>query len=456
MRQPDLTKEQMVIVIPGVTDLNRGDQALVWEAVSLTQEMNIGDSVMLLDDGEGVEERELQVGQTRKLGHKLVRSILRHPRRGRHRQEDKIKESPLSFILMAVHGLFDFFWGQGVLLLAPFSKLVWIFLDTEQYEAYLVFKNARAIVVKGGGFLHTYGGLTAPYYIWYQLFYFRLAQRLKKPVIVLPNSFGPFEGFGVRHQIKNVLSRCLFVSARETISSKMLGDVLGTTVPTFPDMGYYLKPASRETGETICQQFGIPLGSKKCVAFTLRPYRFSGAPDPTASFSRYLDAMAELIEHVAAKGFHPVFVTHVAGPSAHENDRLAIEEVRTRLHNVEHSWIDFDGDCRDIKAVYGCMDYLVGTRFHSVIFAQAAGVPCLAIAYGGNKSLGIMADMELGDYAIAIEEVTGKILCSRFDLLLNNTEEVKKKMYLWKEHTWKQRKVMMTCIGSRLNKSTGG
>ena len=453
MNQLASTPARTAIVIPAVTDVNRGDQALVWEAASLIKETDVCDEVMLLDGGENTEESELQGNQTRELGYQLINGILPHPRRGRYSKEEKIKETKLSFLLIVAFSIFDFLWGQTVLLCAPFPKLVSLLLDREKYKTYLAFRNTRAIVIKGGGFLHAYGGLSATYYIWYQLFHFRLARRLNKPIIVLPNSFGPFEGLFVKPQIKDVLSSCLFISAREAISAKILGNVLGTTVPRFPDLGYYLKSADREIGEKICQQFGVPLGVQKCVALTLRPYRFPGACDPTASFSRYIDAMAELVRHLANQGLYPVFVTHVAGPSAHENDRLAIEEVRSKLDNVEHSWIDFEGDCRDIQAVYGCMDYLVGTRFHSVIFAQNSGVPCLAIAYGGNKSVGIMVDMDLGDYVTPIEDVTGEILCSQFDLLVENTEEIKEKMKVWQKLAWKQRQEIVTSINSRFHQS---
>lgn len=446
------SKARTAIVIPAVTDVNRGDQALVWEAASLIKETDVCDEVVLLDGAENKQESELQGDQTRELGYQLIGGILPHPRRGRYSQEDKIKETKLSFLLIVAFSIRDFLWGQAVLLCAPFPKLASLFLDEEKYKTYLAFRNARAMVVKGGGFLHAYGGLTATYYIWYQLFYFRLAQRLKKPVIVLPNSFGPFEGLLVKPQIKNVLSKCLFVSAREAISSKILGDVLGTEVPNFPDLGYYLKSTDREIGKKICQQFGVPLGAKECVALTLRPYRFPGSSDPAASFSSYIDAVAHLVRHLADKGFYPVFVTHVAGPSAHENDRLAIHEVRSRLNDVEHSWVDFEGDCRDIQAVYSCMDYLVGTRFHSVIFAQNSGVPCLAIAYGGNKSVGIMVDMGLGDYVTPIEDVTGETLCSQFDSLVENAEEIKEKMQSWQDLAWKQRQEIVTSINYRFNK----
>ncbi|MBN2002167.1 MAG: polysaccharide pyruvyl transferase family protein [Anaerolineae bacterium] len=450
------TKYHPAIIVPGVTDVNRGDQALVWEAASLAMELEIAEEIYLLDVGESQEELTSQTCQTMKLGYKTLRRILPHPRRGRHRADDKINDSSFSLLAVIFYSLKDWLWGELFLLLTPFPNLAKLFLGKDEYKTYLIFRAAKVMIVKGGGFLHSYGGIRSVYYIWYQLFYFRLAHRLNCPVIVLPNSFGPFEGMYIKPQVRQVLSKCLFVAARESISAKVLEGIIRRPVPVFPDMGYFLKSSESQVGERLCLDFNVPLKQRPCVAITVRPYRFPEITDPQLAFTRYLDAMCELVVYIVTKGFYPVFVTHVAGPSAHEDDRLAIREIVDRLEkDIQYSWIDFSGDCRDIKAVYGCMDYLIGTRFHSVIFAQDMGVPCLAIAYGGNKSTGIMDDMGLGNYVVPIDQVSGALLCRKFDLLVDNRLEIKAKMRLWCEDAVSRRKIMLDTIASLFTNATG-
>jgi len=77
--------------------------------------------------------------------------------------------------------------------------------------------------------------------------------------------------------VRNVLSKCAFVCARESVSAKALGALLGREVPVFPDLGYFLSPSTRETGLRICEEFGVPIGEKRCVCFTVRPTGFPGA-----------------------------------------------------------------------------------------------------------------------------------------------------------------------------------
>lgn len=433
----------LAIVVPPATDLNRGDQALVWQAASAALESGICDDVVLLDAGLSSPSDKSQTLQTQTRGYRVITSLLPNPRRNRNRVEDTIRESRLTFILMAINSVKDFLVSVLILLLARKPKLTGLFLDTPRYKTLDLVRQSKALFVKGGGFVHAHGGLRAPYYIWYQLYYMRLFQRLGKPVYFLPNSFGPFQGWTVSHQVKSVLSKCEFIAARETISAKALEALIGREVPVYPDMGYFLEPASREVGQKLCERFNIPIGRKTCVGITVRPWRFPGLRDSTGRFQQYMDSMAALVRNIVERGFHPVLVAHVLGPNAHENDELAITELVKHLGDLPFSLVRYDGDCSEIKALYGCLDYFVGTRFHSVIFAQACGVPSLAIAYGGNKSTGIMQDMGLGDYVIPIERVTAENLLEVFDRLVKNENHVRAAIARWQEEAWNRREAML-------------
>ena len=438
--------KRLAIIVPAATDLNRGDQALVWEAAALAIDSGLFDELAMIDAGQASEESQSQTQQTQALGNRVLSSLMRDPRRGRNKANDKIREGFATFSLLAIYSFWDFVQSLFVLTFAPWPGIAKVFLDARQKETFDAIRKSSALFVKGGGFLHAHGGVRAPYYIWYQLFYLRLAHRLGKPVYILPNSFGPFRGLTVATQIRRVLSKCRFIAARETVSRKALEEVLHKTVPVYPDMGYFLDAAPDAVGETACLEAGVPLGTKPCVGFTVRPWRFPGLSNPEARFNAYLDSIAELVRHTALRGFHPVLITHVLGPSAHENDNLAIDELLPRLQGVSFSRIDHPGDCSDLKSIYGRMRFVVGTRFHSVIFAQGAGTPAIAVAYGGNKGTGIMRDMGLGDFVIPIEDVTAASLCKSFDALTQREDEVKRAIQVWMEKARAARQEMLDFI----------
>ena len=444
-----IKEKNKTIIINAMTPENQGDMALFQEALNLIKEIDGIEKIYAVS----TKSSQYKESDVNLVGneYEIIPLIPPHPRRGLNRPGDMIKETKYSLISMIVYGLIDFIWGQCVLITAKCPNIVRLLLNPYEKKTYQAFKESCALVVKGGGFLHSYGGITSFYVIWYFLFLIKLAQRLNVPVIILPNSFGPFKGLGVSYQIKKTLLKCIFITARESISAKMLGKIISKEVPVYPDMGYYLKSSPPETGQKICKQFALELNQRKCVAFTVRPYRFPKSANPAIAFDRYIDAVAALIKHVSWKGYTPVLVTHVAGPSAHEDDRLAIRLLRTRIEDIEHFWVDFSGNCGDLKSIYGCMDYLVGTRFHSVIFAQDGGVPSLAIAYGGNKAFGIMKDMGLAEYVVDIENIDGSILCSKFDLMIQNKEEIKKKLSAWKRYAIEKRVELKNKINDLIN-----
>jgi colanic acid/amylovoran biosynthesis protein len=58
----------------------------------------------------------------------------------------------------------------------------------------------------------------------------------------------------------------------------------------------------------------------------------------------------------------------------------------------------------DLKAAYGHLDILIGTRMHSVIFALTEGVPSLAIGYL-HKTRGLMRMVGLEDCMLDIDNI---------------------------------------------------
>ena len=117
----------------------------------------------------------------------------------------------------------------------------------------------------------------------------------------------------MKRQVRGVLSRCKFLAARESISARMLGELLGREIPVYPDMGYFLDPAPGEQGRERCLSAGVPLGDKPCVGLTLRPWRFPGEERPEEKFSEYLASMASLLRHIAERGMVQEFDHPTAG-----------------------------------------------------------------------------------------------------------------------------------------------
>jgi colanic acid/amylovoran biosynthesis protein len=142
--------------------------------------------------------------------------------------------------------------------------------------------------------------------------------------------------------------------------------------------------------------------------------------------------MAALVEHVRASGYEPVMFAHVQGPGAHEMDRDAIDECCSALPGAARPVVvDGDFNCRELKAMYGLMAAMVGTRFHSCIFALSERVPTMAIEYQGYKASGIMSEIGLEDYVISIGDASPARMCSTFDRMIADAVRIRERCDLY-------------------------
>jgi colanic acid/amylovoran biosynthesis protein len=402
------------VILPSCTDLNRGDQALVWETMEIAKNAGFKGSYYMLTN----EEKETE--QTQAIGTKILKTILKHPSRKFKSKENTVYNIKL-ILQWGFVSLFDLLFS--LLLLSKITRyLFYPFLSYEDKLTLKTLKECKVCFVKGGGFIHSYGKLTDLYTIYYQLFHILLAQSLDKPVYIMPNSFGPFSSPGVKFLVKTTLRRCKLVTVRESISKKMLEEI-GVKAYLFPDLGFRLRKSQQEYDEIDCLRIKYPL--HELVALTARPYRFPESSEGATKYKEYIDGMATLSKWLFNNNYLPVFLEHTLSKTTHENDGQAISEIISELNKDEYSLISNKSyTCKDLKAIYSKFNFVIGTRFHSVIFSLSEEIPSIAITYGGNKGQGIMNDLGLADYAIPISEFDAVKSIDLFKKLKKNKENI--------------------------------
>lgn len=416
------------IIIPSNTDLNRGDQALVWESIRLVEEIYDKDVKCILMGDLDTKDSTLQNRQTEKLGYKIIDTILKHPgRKFKNKKEDSKSYSKLTLLQWGIQAVIDYCNTRLILSNNPIIRKAGIlFLNNKQKETINEIKSADSIFVKGGGFIHSYGSITDIFFIYYLTYHIRLAESFGKKVIMLPNSIGPLKNKIARKIAFKVLKNCSLITVRETISKQYL-DSFSINSELFPDLGFFLEPSQADMTNYLIKH-NIPLNKKK-VIITLRPYRFQGFHNPTKLFDNYINGVNQLVRFLTHNNYHVTFMAHTLGPSSHENDSLAIKEVLVRLDDKTMQSVTFIEDinltCKEVEKIYSYYDYMIGTRFHSVIFALNVNVPSIAIAYGGNKGKGIMNVLGNSDYSIDMDKIENNSLINIFKKL-----EINKQNYL--------------------------
>jgi len=418
-----------ILLLPSSSDLNRGDQALVWETRRIAEDSGFKGSFFLL----GSETHRTK--QSQEKGIKVLNPILKHP----SRMFRSKKNDTYNFSIKMKWGLvslFDLIFS--LLLLGRWSRpLMKLFLGKYNKETIKIFEDVDACFVKGGGFIHSSGKLTDSYTIYFQLYHLMLAQSLGKPIYVMPNSFGPFPGIAIKWLVNTTLKKCEIVTVRESMSKDML-ESIGVSSELYPDLGFSLGKKHDEIQKIT--DIKNQHKNKKLVAITARPYRFPNSVNPQDKYNKYIESLGEFSKWLSRKGYLPVFVEQVLSETSHESDINAISKIVKVLEIDSYEIIaNASYSCDNLKYIYSKMDYTVGTRFHSVIFSISEGVPSIAIEYGGNKGVGILKDMELSKFGIPIEKVTFVRLQETFENLVRNETEVKDKMERYMQHVRSKR-----------------
>jgi len=384
-----------ILIAPGNTDLNRGDQALMWASIDVARQAWPGVEVFVYRTGATSTETELQMGQTHGRVTGSIPRILPHPSRIRRSARADGRYDILTLASWTAVAVADLLASSTLL-----SRHRWIrsvgekLLNGERRMAFQLFRSVDALVIKGGGFLHAGKGYAELYKMYYLVYDILLAKRHKVPVFILPNSFGPVDSSWGERLLMHALRSATYLATRESVSHEYLTRLGLRDVEAATDL------ALREPKDHI--QPGRRAGKR--IAVTARPDR--SLPDGGVS---YYTALATTIVALSERGWSVDLVPHTLGPGKNEDDRGALTEVasQVRTAGVEVRIRDTEGfNCTEMERLYAEYDMLIGTRFHSVLFAWNVGVPAIAIAYGGNKALGIMDDAGLASFVVPITEVT--------------------------------------------------
>ncbi len=210
-------------------------------------------------------------------------------------------------------------------------------------------------------------------------------RRTDKPVIFMPQAWGPFDSAGSQEALGAMLDGDnVHYYSRDSESSRWLQSVLGesnrATTP-YPDIAFLFRGASAETGTTLLRDLSFSLDRPVVgIAPNMRVYERAGSPGRN---NPYVAALASLAQHCLDHWEVDVLVQpNELKMSEHSDDRLLCGLIaqavarpdRCRVANeylsAESTW-----------ALLGRLDFLFASRFHSLVFALSQGVPAMALGW---------------------------------------------------------------------------
>ena len=298
-----------------------------------------------------------------------------------------------------------------------------------------VIQQSDLLISKGGhifyatNFLDLFGMLFHSYPLL-------LAWRLKKPFGIYAQSIGPFYNLASRVFIKWLFSKAKFLLVRESISKQELVrcGIPEEKITIVPDAAFGLKPNLTERVKVLLETNGLIPNS--FAVFTPRQWVFKTEFDR----QKYIEGVAETADFVIEKlSLKVALVSHTQGPIKIEDDRTAVEDIYKLIKNKENTVIiNEDLSPTELISLYSQSKFVVGTRFHSIIFALIGKRPCIAISYSGPKAHGIMQMFGLEEFVVNIDEFKTEDCVKLITIILDGYNEIQKKIAIRLEEIQKE------------------
>lgn len=274
-------------------------------------------------------------------------------------------------------------------------------LTTDEQEALQCIAESDLICASGGGYLYD-TATTRPLWRWLSWDVWLCADMLAaivlhKPLILLPQSFGPVHSPLFRHTLRWVLRRATRVYARESTSSRWLTQQ-GIAHECMPDMAWL---------QHTPPQAVIP----KTLGITAIDWAGQSAGDYVQQ-QRYEAHLLAVCHHYQQRGWQVcVFVqcqeNHTAWDDGVVAQRLANQCPGSRI-------VAYEADPEVLQQHYSRMQVLLTTRLHAAILRLAQHQPTVVLAYL-PKATGTFADLGLPAWCLDYQDVHSDTLIAAID-----------------------------------------
>jgi colanic acid/amylovoran biosynthesis protein len=252
-------------------------------------------------------------------------------------------------------------------------------------------------VAGGDSFSDIYGIPRFLYTILPQL----LVLALGKPLVQLPQTYGPFKNIFVRAIARQILKRSALVYSREGNGFRHVETLgLKANASKFKfcyDLGCVLEPVPpgtfdvsglTEKVQTSAFLTGVNVSGLLAMGGYSRRNMFGLRADYVALVEQIITFL------IKTKGGSVVLIPHVLGDHG-EGDSGACQGVYESLHSAfpgRLAILERACNSNELKAVIGRCDLFIGSRMHACIAATTQCIPTVSLSYS-EKFAGVMGTM---------------------------------------------------------------
>jgi len=239
-----------------------------------------------------------------------------------------------------------------------------------------------------------------------------VAKFLGKPVVLFPNSVGPFRTSIGRFLSKLALNNCSYVLVREPVSYEIVKslEIRPPKILT-SDTTLLFKPTYNSSFDDC---------SHPTVGVSPGVYSHSLSEKEV---DNYVLAHAKALDTAIKNyGFSVVFLPHYV--SGFRYDDLEIcKLIRSKMENVSKTRIVNAKTVEEFKSLIDRMGIVISSKMHPAVLAVSACVPVLCVAYD-HKQTGFFMSLGLSDCVISLRDVSYEKLLSKIDHVWSGRDDI--------------------------------
>ena len=263
-----------------------------------------------------------------------------------------------------------------------------------------------------------------------------LVRVIGKPLVLLPQTFGPFKGTVAKAVARSIVRHSRMVYTRDPGGLEAVRGLIvrdhGRLAFAY-DMGFALEPhiLARKIPPFLTEyDKNIPLvGLNVSGLLYIGGYTRNNMFGIIADYRRLVHDLIELL--VQKHGVHIMLVSHVFGTGKDsESDQFACRNIyhetrnslRDHLHLLEEEY-----DQHEVKALIGRCDFFLGSRMHACIGAISQCVPAVGLAYSG-KFQGVFDSVGMKELVIDIRKNAEKEVIAVVHSAYNRRKELRERL----------------------------
>jgi polysaccharide pyruvyl transferase WcaK-like protein len=230
-----------------------------------------------------------------------------------------------------------------------------------------------------------------------------VSRSFRKPVVMFPNSVGPFRTWIGRFLSRLSLNSCDYILIRDPISYRIVDDVgISTSKVLTYDTALLFNRSIKE----IVSDFSRPV-----VGVSPGIYGQSLSP---GEIQKYISAHAKALDRAIEKhGFSVVFLPHYISGFSYD-DLDVSKSIVEKMKNKTHTKIITTDNVAEFNMLLNKMDLVVSSKMHPAILAVLGFIPVLCIAYD-HKQTGFFQRLNMSECALNIRDVSYERLLFKID-----------------------------------------